>query len=694
MKTCRTILSILGLTLVGALGVSEPALSTVFTSRAPTAPQTEQSHKAFREAFRKAQALNASAEMQKLVKKNIPEAVSLVMETAEALSTNPNEEVADRMIALRKAWRSAIDSDFAENMEVFFSLMDPQQKRERQALKARYEKAKAKYWKNQEKKAAQVYGITAMELKGVAEQLALIGDHYFAAQAWILRSHCWSEANRGEAADLYKVCESFKHAVASLEQIDLRVGSYAATKAAYESLAGQGFDRSLGGGEGGGDEPGGEGGGGPAAGGAKKGPSITASLSFEMVDDLHAYQRPCYYVDSLYNMWPQLGFRKKGSKVKFPSLGELSPDAIREGASIVGIDTNGDGKGEAHVELTGNLEPLLFKVGKGAEEREWGILTQVGTQADVFQGIALNMTPDSNQMSIYLAPGASMVGMLGETAVRVFDDNMDGIYGSDPISLGEPGLTKGYYQPNLDSVVLGKSKRAVPFSEYMKIGDKWYQLEALDFGRELKATEVELKTGTLKLSFKGPKPAWVIMRGVGRYEDSYFDITKGAEVPVGRYSLFYGEVRKGKKQEVAKTLILPGKSNKEYAVLEGKSTTVKLGGPFNFDFSFEEDETTIKLIGKSVVVIGALGERYERPWYCRAKPGVSWRKKGTKKGSKPAKTKLVNDNDQISVHGWLAAWHPLDVVLTKKGHVEASEVQLTMKKHKLFGKINSEWRGN
>jgi hypothetical protein len=38
------------------------------------------------------------------------------------------------------------------------------------------------------------------------------------------------------------------------------------------------------------------------------------------------------------------------------------------------------------------------------------------------------------------------------------------------------------------------------------------------------------------------------------------------------------------------------------------------------------------------------------------------------------------------------AWFPWDLELAKKKAGDELEVQLSMKKHKLFGKIESEWR--
>jgi len=54
----------------------------------------------------------------------------------------------------------------------------------------------------------------------------------------------------------------------------------------------------------------------PPKGGTKDaGPSISVPMTFEMVEKIDTYERPCYYLDDLYNMWTPLSFGMKGSAV-------------------------------------------------------------------------------------------------------------------------------------------------------------------------------------------------------------------------------------------------------------------------------------------------------------------------------------------------------------------------------------------
>jgi hypothetical protein len=142
-RTSQGLLSLLFL--LPCLGGSATAAGPLSPVTRPLSWTAQDTHQAFRDAFKKAQTLGATAELEKLVKKNSNEAVVWIMETAEAMSTEPNDELAGRMVALRKAWRGAMDTDFAENMEKFFGLLDSVQKRERQKLKSRYDQAVNKY---------------------------------------------------------------------------------------------------------------------------------------------------------------------------------------------------------------------------------------------------------------------------------------------------------------------------------------------------------------------------------------------------------------------------------------------------------------------------------------------------------------------------------------------------------------------
>lgn len=680
MRTQSSLL--LALTLLGTALAVPPAAAT-----APSLSASLQDGRAeWREAFEKAMAVGATSEMERLVKKNEDEAVEWIIITAEGFSIAPSDALEKRMTALRTAWRDAKKSGFADNVYEYYSLLTSVQREQRTKAKKRFDDAQARWRKNLERKDAATYGVLWGEFEGLAGVFEEYGDNYFASQAWLMAYVCVDQNARGEEADLYKACRALREAAATRERIDLKDRRYKESRAAYESLKAQGYEGDPG-------QAGEDGGGPPAAGPSTEGEAIPVALTFEMLEEVDQFARPSYANDTLHNIWSRVFLTTKGSKARFSTLGDLSPQVLRTGSAEVLVDTDGDGTGDLSWPMRGKIDPLQFEIGEGQERRPWGVLTTIGTQQDMYQGIQMNMMPTDDQVSLYVSPAASMVGELNGETIRIIDENMDGIYGSLPTAWGHDGLSPGQLQPEMDCIVIGKSKRALPWSEYQQVGGAWYRLEIVDAGKSLKAYPVEVEPGSLSLKFKGGKPSWVVVKGSGKYENSYFDLTqKGLELPPGKWSLYCGELRKGKKIQTMKTLILPGEETPSWTVATGETEQVALGGPFGFGFTFEEEGKTIAVAGNSVVVTGVSGERYERAWNCVAKPSASYRKKGEKKGSKAAEFGTVGTQEEIIDGGWPVAWFPKDLVLTKKGLIEASEVQLTEKKHKLFGKIESTWK--
>ena len=247
-------------------------------------------------------------------------------------------------------------------------------------------------------------------------------------------------------------------------------------------------------------------------------------------------------------------------------------------------------------------------------------------------------------------------------------------------------------------MIIGEGERAQPWSEFAKVGEAWYKLEAENHGASIKATGVELDTGTLRVDYKGGRPGWLIVRGLDELGNAYYDLAgagkKGVEVPVGRYEFFYGDLRKGKKLEVLKALILGGPKQPKYTVSKGETTTITLGKPYGFVFQHSTAGSEVTVQGKTVAVCGAGGEVYERLWNCRPRPAAAWRKRGSKRGTRPEKFKLIENQMEIWDHGgdWNVMWFPLDLTLDMKKEVpEGVEVQLVDKKNKLLGGITSDW---
>lgn len=655
---------------------------------------------AFKEKYKKLQAANAKpAELEKLVKTESGNASAWIARENEILVDRPDDPDAGPFLeALSATWKAAMKSAYPDKEKAFFAQLAGQKKKDRVDLRKRLDKILTDLDQNREKKENFVFTQVADELDVLTGGFEDVGDFYLASEASLAMAECFDEPLRGTDADPKKVIPWLEKALDYRAKIDLAdTRSEAATKRKTALAKGEkGGEKPP---EKGGEKGAGKGKEGPEQPATDNGAPVTVPLTFEVVSSIESFLRPCYTADENYLLWNSIALKAKGTSGGLATL-PSGPQAVRVGGSDVRFDTDGDGKGDGpndeKIPLTGGIAVTKITLGKGADARPWAFQAATGQQKDNYQGLQVNLQPDDKQMTIYALSAASVVGTLDGTPFRIIDDSMDGVYGSEPPNFGYVGLTKDIFQPELDCILIGNAKRARPWSEYQEINGHWYRLEGLSIGKELKASPVKVDTGTMKLDFKGgTPPTWVVMKGTGDLAKSYFDLveggSKGVSVPVGRYTLFYGEIRKGKKAQTQKCLILPPRSPDNYEVKKGETTLVTLGAPFNFDFKTHVEEGKLTVEGTSVCVIGAKGERYERAWQCVARPEAGWRKKGAKKAAKYEKMPAMLDSEGINKKGWAAAWFPLDLEMDVKGQGDV-EVQLTEKKHDLFGKIESDWR--
>jgi hypothetical protein len=660
-------------------------------------------------------AKNDHAGIAKLVKQKKEDAIAWIVATCEKIANEPSDDAEKLAEALKAGWKEAALGEFAEREYKYFKEIGPN-RRARNDLKDRLDAVEADLAKNLEHKDGLVFQNAVDELDVVAPGLEQEGDWYRASQAWIAQAQSYDEEMRGETAEPHKAWLAYGHALEARDKIDLKDPVYEEIAKRKAVLLSKGADKKP--------DPGAErpaGGapptpapppppapgappGAPAASGAGAAPAstsgpITAAATFDAIPAVDTYLRPNYAADEIFLLWNgSVELRAKGSTSSFQRF-TTGPPLIRAGKSDVRLDTNGDGQGDEKVPIPGT--PVLVKVniGKGETARPWACLAQVGGDKDSYQGVELNNLPTEELLVLFAVSAASITANVGGVPIRIIDDDADSIYGNVPLYYANAGLGAGEIQIEMDSIVIGASKRARPWSEIQQIGDKWWKLEVDANAKEVKATPADVQTGTLKLDFQGPTPpTWIVVQGTDTANKNVrFDLveggSKGVVVPVGRYALIYGEIRKGKRKQVQKVVILPGKSSPTWQVEAGKTATVSLGAPFGFDFKYASEGEKLKVEGMSVVVVGKSGERYERAWACVPRPEVFWRKKGNKTAAnKGEKMAVILDPDTLAKLKVAAAWFPLDIEVPLKGEKSPVEVQLVEKKHELFGKIESEWK--
>ncbi|MBL8857378.1 MAG: hypothetical protein JNL28_02580 [Planctomycetes bacterium] len=641
---------------------------------------------AFREKFKKLMEKDQKSDMEKLVKSESSHASAWINRANEILFARPDDpEMGPFLEQLTLAWNAAQKTAYPEKQKAYFDGLTGNNKDDRVDLRRRFDKVIGEFESNAEKKDAYLYTqmIEEMEILGFAFEQ--IGDQYFASEMWLVFAACHDEELRGPGADTKRTIASLERAIAARAKLELTDDKKEAAEKRKAVLSAKSGAK-------------------PSADAPGEGPTPTANpinvpLTFDMLASPDAFQRPNYHADDFFVLWRNVGLKGNDSSATLEGLTD-GPNFYRLGAADVRIDADGDGKADGpndiKVMLTGSVLPVKLSLGTGAAARPWAFFAVTAGQQELYQGIQVNMSPTDNQLVLYGLSAASLTGTLDGQAIRIIDDSMDGVYGSVPQTYGFVGLTKGFYQPDVDSFVVGNSKRARPWSEIAEVNGKWWKFDMGVTGEKISATPIKTDTGLLKLEFKGPNaPNCLIMRGTDKLKDSFFDITeagsKGVQVPVGRYTLYYGEIRKGKKRQMEKCVIVPPKSAINYDVTKGGTTVVTLGAPFGFDFTYRYEENKLTVVGQSVVVTGSIGERYERPWQSVAHPEAGWRKKGAKKAAHTSKMPPAMGYDSIEKHGWESAWFPLDHEMEVKGADEV-EVQLIDKKHDLFGKVESDWK--
>jgi hypothetical protein len=667
------------------------ALAATWPSAAPQDRNQE-----FKTKFRSAAQIKAYDEIGKLLRAYQDETVGYVGLICAQMSLNNSEEIEKELEVLKRCWRDTFKTGFVDKLYEYYSglALDVPIRKERVELEAKYNQLSDRYQKNVAANDQPTFEILGGEYAVLCENFERLGDRLNAARCAAGAAMCYDDTVRKNQADLRKACEYWGRSVRNFDAIELNHTYYMQCKQRWEALVRLGH----------GAPPEGTGGGEatptPAAPAAAAAP-ITVATTFQAIEGVDQFERPTYFADDIYQIWPEVFLGAKGSTGTFQSepLKRAGPLIVRTDAAKIGIDVDRDGTPEKTFGLTGNLTTVQFDIGAGDEKRSLAVSFKTGVQEDTFQGLKTNLSPDDNQVRLLVINAGSIVATIGGVPVRVLDDNMDGVYGSPAATYAYAGIAENTFQPELDCVVVGDSKRARPWSKYLEIGGAWYELASNKSGAELVATPTQLATGTIKLEFKGPPLDFLVLKGTGALDGCYFDIAGDAKkpvtVPAGTYELSCGAVSQGKKQQVQKALIMPGPGTATWTVAAGAETVVKLGAPFRFTFKHEAGEDKLKVLGKSVMIEGSANERYDRPWNCTPRPEVSWRKAGAKKGSKPEKMPIVLDlleQDEKGAYKYTMAdtWRPLDLEMEiKKG--EEVEVQLVEKKNKLFGEIESAW---
>jgi hypothetical protein len=631
--------------------------------------------------FRQARGTGDLRAMAQLLRQNQAVAITWIIDTATSMGTHPSDELAEDLQSQKRAWREAYKTGFVDHMEQYYQFLRHELRATHQQLQHEYlrirEKSDALTKDRQAASRTTQLEAFAAELRKVAEAFEELGDHYYAAECWLVAGNNVNEHTLSEQeANLGLALLAYQRFLEHRKAIELEDGTTSIVETKVE------YYESLG-----------------AAAGEAKGPTASITLGSALVApatvvhqaDLEAVVRPSYFTDSVHLTWRALWLPGEDGSTAIDGVAG-GPRLVRTGAAEIRVEPV---EGEPQTLSLGGQQQLVETwVGTGDDRLPWSFLLMDTGNEEYFHTIKVDLSPGVQGLSLYVAPSASAVYELAGMRVQIFDDNLDGFYGSAPRLYSFPGMAKGEFEALVDSVLVDGEKRAVPYSEYLTLGGSWYRLEPQIGGKSLKATPATLRTGTVKFEPKGLEYDSFLVRGTEELSGAVFDLAgakRGLALPVGRYQVLGGLVRQGKRSEIEKAVITPPLDNPGFLVKPDEETVVSAGAPFGFDFDYSVEGEELTVLGESIVVVGAGGERYHKIWRARVEPEISLRRAGSGRGSKGESMQLVWETQGLDEIGLTRAWKPRDRTVANKFGAEV-EVQLLEKKNKLFGKIESVWK--
>jgi hypothetical protein len=637
----------------------------------------------FKGDFERSYKIGDRAGMTKLVRDNSADAASWMYEMALELAQKPDEEREKRYEAVGRAWSEAFTSGFSDRVRGFANRLEVAERTTYAQLKSKYFTLTTSFFARRGEPAtaerATALQSVAEEIETLAQSLWDLGDGYFSSRAWMYVGDAYNAATVGaEFGKPARELEAQKKALAACDSMDIGDRSHRECKTRVTHLEGV-VAR-------------GEGGGGDATGAASSklpfefGAGVATKGEALELPDLKKSPRLSFGWDDVHPTWAQAQIADVGQSTTLPGMVD-GPTLERQGLhEIVVTDAEGN---VTSVKLSIETTLVTTRVGRGAAAVPYAFTIKLGNTNDEFQGFAANLETTPANMTMYLRPAAAVVIDVAGTPVHVLDDNFDGIFGGPPTTTAFAGLPSGASQPTIDTVIVGKSKTPLPFSELLPVGKQWYRFTSTDNGRTFEvAPATTMALGSAKLDFGGAELDWLVVRGKGALEKVFVRLEPGkpVELPVGEYELYTGVVRDGD----AKALVLKGDA-KAFAVVAGVRTDVAFGAPFSFEFSSADTTEGIKVKGGSVAVVGVGGEQYGRFWRCQPRPEVHLRKAGSSAWGKVGQLAVIDDIDELGDHGgegWNMVWWPLDGQFENKLG-DGVEVRLFEKKNPLFGKIDS-----
>jgi hypothetical protein len=356
------------------------------------------------------------------------------------------------------------------------------------------------------------------------------------------------------------------------------------------------------------------------------------------------------------------------------------------------LDTDGDGTSD--VTFTPTSTPQLIELPAGDGERTYPVMICSPSDRESMFGLDVNYSIQQETARIRFNIGGYVEAkVLGDTW-KLFDSNLTGQYGDqvenwdDRYTSYDEDLPHIWYDP--DSIQIGRSKIAVPFSPVLPIEDAFYRATMAPDGSQLSLREMNLELGSIKLECAtAVQPSHVLVREIAKLEGAIFNVVptkKGGSVslPVGSYRLAGGRISNGKKTSMRQARIYAGRSI-PFEIKAGETHVLSIGAPYTIESETKVVGERTIVVGRSLRIFGRSGEEFAMLFDEALRPEVDVRTESGKKVQKPEKMR------QTDISAWQEnrgadniLWFPLDM------EIEASKdaalvIRLKQKSHGLLG---------
>jgi len=391
---------------------------------------------------------------------------------------------------------------------------------------------------------------------------------------------------------------------------------------------------------------------------------------------------------------------------------------VRQSTTRFGVSTvPSDPQRTQEVDVSGKGKPTRFYLDVD-KTVPYAMFFWSGSDQERIGEAQVNLSPSMENTGVHYRSAASWRITIDGERITYYDDNSSGLpMDPDPADGKFAIYTLGVEKaeaPLLDSMRVGQSKsRRVPFSEFVKVGEKWHYIRRTENNQagSRPLNPEYFKTGKVKLAWKGGKgsaPAQLVIQGRGDYKSACFDIAGGKEfeVPAGEYSVIWGRIVKGKGGRTQMASIYAGTSE-PFTVEPGKTFELRMGAPFVIEFERGGSGKDLTIDATRIIVRETTGCTISEMHGCSLVPEVMAARSETGKGAKRigkftkfTDAELLNKTaGKLPNLGLKAACFPLpqksrDGSMTLKASLpaESMKVGLSVKKHPLFGKLKSEWK--